>query len=116
MATSGWVGIDFDGTLAVYGGFKGHDFLGEPVPAMVAKVKELLARGIEVRVFTARVSDPDKRERVRVAIAIEEWCLQHIGQKLRVTNEKDYAMWCLYDDRCVAVEKNTGRVLGGEEP
>jgi hypothetical protein len=83
---------------------------------MVAKVKELLARDIEVRVFTARVSDPDHREVAKVTLAIEEWCLQHIGQKLKVTCKKDYAMWCLYDDRCVAVEKNTGRVLGGEEP
>lgn len=112
----GWIGFDFDGTLAEYGTFKGHDVLGNPIPEAVAKLKAIRAYGVEVRIFTARVSDPDSRARARVTAAIEDWCLQHLGEKLRVTNVKDYDMWCLYDDRAIAMEKNTGRVLGGEEP
>lgn len=116
MSTSGWVGVDLDGTLAMYPSPRGHDTLGAPIPAMVARVKDMLARGIEVRVFTARMSDPDRREQAKVVALVEAWCEEHIGQKLKVTCQKDYAMAALYDDRCVAVETNTGRVLGGEEP
>lgn len=111
MSTSGWVGVDLDGTLAQYGKWNGG-LIGEPIPAMVARVKSMLDRHIDVRVFTARVSDGDPR----TVEAIEHWCIRHIGVALKVTNVKDYAMVALYDDRAVAVEKNTGRVLGGEEP
>lgn len=116
MSTSGWVGFDLDGTLAEYGGFKGHAFIGPPIPLMVDRLKALLARGIECRIFTARVSDPDRREQAKVVEQIEAWCLEHVGQKLKVTNVKDYSMWLLYDDRAIAVEKNTGRIKGWEEP
>lgn len=44
---------------------------------------------------------------------IQAWCLEHIGTALRVTASKDFAMIQLWDDRAVAVEMNTGRVLGG---
>lgn len=112
MSTSGWVGVDLDGTLAEYGGWKGAGSIGLPIAPMVARVKQMLDRGIDVRIFTARVSDGDPV----TVLTIRDWCRQHIGRALPVTNVKDYAMVALYDDRAVAVEKNTGRVLGGEEP
>lgn len=111
MSTSGWVGVDLDGTLAHYGKWAGG-LIGAPIPAMVARVKSMLDRGIDVRIFTARVSDGDPAT-VR---AVELWCAEHIGRVLPVTNVKDFAMVALYDDRAVAVQKNTGVVLGGEEP
>ena len=111
---SGWVGVDLDGTLAHY---EGGPLLpiGKPVPVMVARVKKMLATGVEVRVFTARISDPDRRTRARVIEAIEAWCLEHIGQTLPVTNVKDFSMVRLYDDRAVQVEANTGRCVSGDE-
>lgn len=111
MSTSGWVGVDLDGTLAQYGKWNGG-LIGEPIAPMVARVKSMLDRRIDVRIFTARVSDGDPK----TVESIQLWCAQHIGRALPVTNVKDYAMVALYDDRAVAVEKNTGRVLGGEEP
>jgi len=39
---------------------------------------------------------------------IEEWCRQHIGQVLEVTNVKDFGMIELWDDRAIQVESNTG--------
>src|SRR4051812_25163391 len=54
-----YVSVDLDGTLAMHG----KDFpasppwkIGQPVPLMVQRVKALLAKGIKVKIFTARVA------------------------------------------------------------
>ncbi len=111
----GWIGVDFDGTLAVYDGWRGADHVGEPVVLMQARVLEWLAKGYEVRIFTARAwSDgtPERdAERDAAVKAIEEWCLEHLGLVLRVTCTKDYGMIELWDDRAVSVEENSGRQL-----
>lgn len=105
MSKSGWIGVDLDGTLAQYDTWQGASHIGEPVPAMLERVKRWLAAGIEVRVFTARVAIPESG----VVRAIEDWCLVHLGRALPVTCMKDYGMVELWDDRAVQVEKNTGR-------
>lgn len=97
-----------DGTLAHYEGWKGVGHIGEPVPEMVERVKAWLAEGVTVKVFTARCFGDDPE----VLGPIREWCRKHVGQELEVTCTKDFAMVELWDDRCVAVETNTGRVLG----
>ena len=107
---SGWIGVDLDGTLAEYGGWKGADHIGSPIPLMVERVKAWLANGIEVRIFTARVWGDD---RDGVAAIIQDWCEQHIGQRLAVTCTKDYGMVELWDDRAVQVIPNTGRRADG---
>lgn len=116
----GWIGVDFDGTLAHYDGWQGTK-LGEPIPAMVARVKGWVADGYEVRIVTARVSSRNEKKRLENGedmweadahrAAIEEWCAQHIGVRLPVTAEKDFEMIELWDDRAVQVEKNTGKEL-----
>lgn len=122
MPTSGWIGVDLDGTLAIYGGWTGE--IGPPVLPMVNRVKAWLAQGVEVRIVTARVActyqdvaESGKCDDVAFATEqralIEAWCERYIGQKLRVTAQKDFAMITLYDDRCVQVEANTGRLIGG---
>jgi hypothetical protein len=116
--SNGWIGVDLDATLAEYHGFI-EDVIGKPVPVMLERVKRWLAEGWEVRIVTARVgtaepgrvSDtPEKIEAIRTMI--EDWCEEHLGQRLRVTNEKDYGMVEIWDDRCVQVEENTGRIIG----
>lgn len=118
----GWIGVDLDGTLAHYTAWTNGQ-IGQPVPAMVERVKQWLSEDKDVRVFTARVSiDPSlySSESLRCADAqfaaeqralIEAWCLQHIGVVLPVTATKDFTMLELWDDRAVTVEMNTGRVL-----
>lgn len=112
MATSGWVGFDLDGTLATYGKWNGPAAIGEPIAPMVERVKRLLEKGVEVRIFTARASVQSRE----VLEPIELWCARHIGRVLPITNVKDFACRALYDDRAVAVQFNTGVVLGGDEP
>lgn len=115
----GWIGVDLDGTLALYTGPAGAEHIGEPIPLMVARVKDWLLSGTEVRIFTARVANPERtrmgaKEVVLARNAIEEWCLTHIGVILEVTCCKDFAMIELWDDRCVQVVPNTGKALQDE--
>lgn len=105
----GWIGIDFDGTLAVYIG--GFEILGPPIPKMIQFVRDLLAKDWEIRIFTARVSYANEEKREIMRKLIEEWCLKHIGRKLQVTNEKDFNCVAIYDDKAHNVRKNTGQIL-----
>jgi hypothetical protein len=116
MTSFGWYAVDLDGTLAHYVSWDGGK-IGPPIPAMVARVKEWIASGMTVKIFTARVSGGPERanEVVQQREAIQDWCQQHLGARLEVTCRKDYAMIRLYDDRCIQVEPNTGRLIGVEE-
>lgn len=117
MSNRGWIGVDLDGTLAEYSGFKGLNEIGAPIPKMVERVKQWLADGQDVRIFTARVSQsiyrPTERDVYRTVFAIEDWCLEHVGQRLPVTCIKDYEMRELWDDRAVQVIPNTGERADG---
>lgn len=102
----GWIGVDLDGTLAKYGGWVGPDHIGEPIEPMLARVKAWLIEGKDVRIFTARAGFPDQIP------PIVAWMEKHGLGKLPITNVKDFTMIELWDDRCVHVEMNTGRVIG----
>jgi hypothetical protein len=102
----GWIGVDLDGTLAHYEGWnKGK--IGAPIQPMVDRVKKWRSEGREVRIFTARVTD-NGRDLEAIRADIEQWCYEHIGEVLPITNIKDFAMIELWDDRAVRVQANTG--------
>lgn len=107
-----WIGVDLDGTLALYTGWHGLNHIGEPIPIMVKRVKQWLAEGKNVRIMTARVARSPSRpaeEDVEITrAAVKAWCLKHIGAELEVTNQKDFSMLELWDDRAVQVIPNTG--------
>lgn len=103
---NGWIGVDLDGTLAVYTEWKGNDYIGEPIQLMLDRVKKWIAKGIEVRVFTARAGEEEAIQ------PIKDWCIEYVGQELLVTNVKDFEMLELWDDRCVQVKTNTGEIVG----
>ena len=105
-----WIGVDLDGTLARCDG-QDVSGIGEPIPAMVDRVKEWLANGIEVRIVTARANargwgTAGAVEQMRM---VQDWCEKHGLTRLEVTCEKDFAMIELWDDRAIQVELNTGR-------
>ena len=108
----GWIGVDLDGTLAHYDLWEGLTVIGDPVPLMVDRVKAWIDAGVEIRIFTARVSTPEARE--KACPAIEAWCLENIGCVLPITATKDFGMYELWDDRAVQVECNTGRRMVNE--
>lgn len=106
----GWFGFDFDETL-VGPTLEPWPAFGHPIPAMVQIVKNLLAQGVECRIVTARVCRLQSQEQTDMQRKmIEDWCAVQFGRKLKVTNEKDYNMWALFDDRAISVGKNMGKI------
>lgn len=94
---SGFKGVDFDGTLVK------EDVIGYNVPVMpmVERVKQWLADGEEVVIFTARGWQK----------SVEDFCIKYFGRPLPVTNVKMRGMAEWYDDRAICVERDTGRIL-----
>lgn len=104
---SGWIGVDLDGTLAYYDGWKGTTHIGDPIPVMYERVKSWLMDGKTVKIFTARVAVPEP-DRSKVIKVIHEWLEVHHLPRLDITNVKDLAMEELWDDRAIQVIHNTG--------
>lgn len=105
----GWIGVDLDGTLAHYDEWRGDNHIGDPIPEMVERVKAWLAKGQEVRIFTARVSGIGGDRAMKFRELIQDW-LEAVGlPRLEVTCVKDYQMVELWDDRAVGVVPNTGK-------
>jgi len=94
----GWIGVDFDGTLATYDHYRGDEHTGEPIEPMVRLVRKWLREGKDVRLFTARKPHP----------ALRRWMVEHLGALLPITATKDPGMQLLIDDRAIGVERNTG--------
>jgi len=104
----GWIGVDFDGTLVEYHGHVNDWSYGKPVDLMVERVREWLARGITVKIVTARADIPGQRA------AVGAFCIKTFGRVLEVTNRKDARMVELWDDRAVQVIPNTGKRADGK--
>lgn len=104
-----WIGVDLDGTLATYEGWQGPQLIGEPIPAMVERVKRWLTEGKVVKIVTARVSSQAAPfDALLARQAIHAWTTQVFGYPLPVTAEKDFGMLELWDDRARQVKTNTG--------
>jgi hypothetical protein len=113
-----WVGCDLDQTLAKYepGDYMkyGPSYIGPPIPKMVERIKRHLANGDRVKIMTARL-DPNNDEPREVTIRrIQDWCEIHIGERLEVTDRKDFKMILLYDDRARQIIANTGIIVSAE--
>lgn len=110
-----WVGIDLDRTLAFFEEWKGPRHIGEPIPKTVLLVKQILADGYRVKIFTARVSPMalrlNKVTEAEVAGYIQDWTEKHLGLRLEVTCVKDLACHLIFDDIAFHVEPNKGPVV-----
>ncbi len=117
-SATGWIGVDLDGTLAVYNGWQGEEHIGDPIPLMAARVARWLAAGQPVKIITARVSPNQGRATETIELItqkIQDWTEMYFGVRLEVTCQKDYGMIELWDDRCVQIEQNTGRRMDGRD-
>lgn len=111
----GWIGVDLDGTLAIYEEWMGVDHIGAPIPLMVDRVKQWLDENKDVRIFTARVAFDQQGYTVEdIKAFIYDWCNEHIGVALPVTCSKDFGCIEIWDDRAIQIEKNTGRRVDGK--
>lgn len=117
-----WEGVDLDGTLArSIPGNPWNGPIGEPIAPMVERVKEWIAKGKTVRIFTARVSplaaDGSRQSTMalsEVRTRISVWCLHNIGTWLEVTCCKDHNVNRIWDDRARHILRDRGEV-GGKE-
>lgn len=98
-----WVGVDLDGTLAEWHGWTPD--IGKPISRMVEIIKEHLAAGDTVKIFTARAAGDQK---AYWQAKIGDWTERVFGQRLEITCQKDSFMTRCYDDRCIQVIDNTG--------
>jgi len=84
---------------------------GAPVPLMIRRLKAWLNAGQRVKIMTARWADKlNLKEHERV---IRGALLEQVGEKsrdLEITNEKDFLMIELWDDRAIGVVKNVGTI------
>lgn len=104
------IAVDLDGTLAHHdpkAQYKASE-IGEPIKPMLDRVKRWIEEGHEVVIFTARVGEEGAYPH------IQEWLRKHGIAGLTITNKKRGDMREFWDDRAVAVERNTGKVLGGK--
>lgn len=119
--------FDLDATLAQYEegdlDHYGTDHIGDPIPEGIEKVQQALHDGIEVFIFTARVTpfDDSFEEQLNASRAyglILDWCKQHIGYMLPVTSQKLRCFTQIFDDRGREMVPNTGvlavDLLGGD--
>lgn len=102
----GIIAVDLDGTLAHHESSWGVSKIGDPIPSMLANVKQWISEGRTVVIFTARAVDKRNIPMIKV------WLEQHGIGGLTITNIKTPHITMLYDDRAVQVEKNTGKILG----
>jgi hypothetical protein len=126
----GWIGFDFDGTLAEWGEGTSNPGdvcrIGKPILPMVLRLRQHVTQGDEVKIFTARVGPATDQEcwvnsRQRCPTLwdwqewqtqmIHDWMVEHVGYTLPITATKDFHMYLLYDDRCKQVVSNTGAVV-----
>lgn len=109
-----WIGVDLDGTLAErVQDPDDPEAIGPPVYAMLSRVWKWLAEGRVVRVVTARAYPPGDAPGERVQ-HVHAWLREWVGEDLPVTCCKDPGMEVLYDDRCIQVEPDTGRLVATE--
>ena len=116
MVKNGWIGVDFDGTLAEYHGWKGPSFdqIGKPIWPMVHRVRKWLANGDSVQILTARVhhGNPAAEES---RDAIKRWSIRYFNKVLPIRCDKDLYMIELWDNRCVQLITNTGQRVDGKD-
>lgn len=109
------IALDFDGTLAYYDKWEGqYNKVGAPIPKMLANVKEWLARGYKVTIFTARLSHGIK-EAAESEAAIKQFLKDAGLPELPITAVKMHFFTHLIDDKAYHVPKNSGEIEGLDE-
>jgi hypothetical protein len=87
-----WIGVELDGTLATFDRWRGVRHIGQPIAPMVERIKQWLAHGAEVRIFTARITGQSKFEALVAVEMIRMWLDKAGLPPLLVTNSTDFEM------------------------
>lgn len=97
------IAIDLDGTLSES---TTDGSIGNPIKAMVDRVKSWNQDGLEVVIFTARAGDTSEVRK------IESWLKNHQLPALNITNVKDSGMVEIWDNLAIRVANDKGDVCG----
>tara|TARA_R110000744_G_C19371578_1_gene562711 strand:- start:14633 stop:15208 length:576 start_codon:yes stop_codon:yes gene_type:complete len=103
------IAIDLDGTLAEYHGWKGIEYIGNPVKPVVERLMALHNNGFKVVIFTARAND------LAAIPHIEMWLAMNGLPRLDITNIKRKEFVEIWDDRAVSVQRNTGFMMNAND-
>jgi phosphoserine phosphatase len=112
-----WIGVDLDGTLTEDTGWRGPSHFGRLIIPMFDRVIRWLALGRKIKIMTAR-ANPSELDYSEKMLYLKAWIKETFGEDaslIDITCSKDLNMVELWDDRCVQVEKNTGRRIDGGE-
>ena len=91
----GWIGVDLDGTLAESVKSQAGEDIGIPVHRMVKQVKKWLARGEDVRIFTARVNPyPTEARRSALGRPLKHGRNGTLGRFYRLLTRKIGTWFC----------------------
>lgn len=81
-------------------------------------VKRWLSEGRDVRIFTARRYTGGSLKKLQESaldvIAIEDWCIRHLGLTLPIVNQKNMSTDAIFDDIAFGVKTNNGWIYGSE--
>lgn len=102
-----WIAVDFDGVLVEYDGWQGPTHIGKET-RIVGLVRWWLANGVNVAIFTARVSPKNNTHEIGFA-TITNWSTLMFGAGVvPVTSDKWPKFRFFLDDRAVRVLANEG--------
>lgn len=104
------IGVDLDGTLAEYHGWKGETHIGKPIVGMVEHILKAKAEGKKIFIFSARCTDE------RNAQIIRDWMYENEIPFDGVTNVKMKEFVEIWDDRARQVPRNSGTFLEDSYP
>lgn len=96
------IAVDLDKTLAFHHSGMGIRCIGKPIPKMMKRVRDWIARGDKVVIFTARAGHKGAKP------AIRKWLKENDLPDLEITNIKEPSFDVMYDDRAVHVIPNKG--------
>lgn len=96
------IAVDLDKTLAFHHSNMGYQVIGKPIGPMLKRVKNWLAQGDKVVIFTARAGYKGARPSIR------KWLRRHGLPELEITNVKSPQFDEIWDDRAVHVTPNKG--------
>lgn len=104
------IAVDLDKTLAHADDKDDYDpaVIGKPIGPMMDRVKGWLKDGHQVVIHTARASEPGSFPHIK------KWLREQGLPDLPITSTKAKDIDQFWDDKAVAVEPNTGKVLGGD--
>jgi len=101
------IALDFDKTLAYHKSEWGVTKVGEPIQPMVEKVKEWLAKGYKITIFTVRMNRSGEELEKQIKM-IDDFLINADLPILPKTAVKQREFSHFIDDRAYNVTPNTG--------